>query len=70
MEEIANLLWVGHILAKNGPDKFQLLWSALRPAATHYIYGLNAGRDACNRAADQIQLYAVLLEQMVIKKEV
>jgi hypothetical protein len=70
MEEIANLLWVGHLLAKHGPEKFQLLWSALRPAATHYIYGLNAGRDACNTAADQMQVYATLLEQMVINKEV
>jgi hypothetical protein len=70
MEEIANLLWVGHILAKHGPEKFQLLWSALRPAATHYIYGLNADKDACIKAADQIQVYAILLERMVINKEV
>ncbi len=70
MEEIANLLWVGHVFAKHGPAKFQQLWSALRPAATHYIYGLDADSNACNNAADQIQVYAILLEQMVINKEV
>jgi hypothetical protein len=70
MEEFANLLWVGHVLGEQGPQKFQQLWSALRPAATHYIYGLNADSAACNKAADQMRMYAIFLERMVIKKEV
>jgi hypothetical protein len=42
MEETANLLWVGHMLAKHGLHGFQQLWSLVRPAATHYIYGISA----------------------------
>jgi hypothetical protein len=70
MEETANLLWVGHILAKHGPPGFQQLWSLLRPAATHYIYGFNASQEACDDAADLLRVYAILLERMVISKEV
>jgi hypothetical protein len=70
MEEKANLLWVGYVLAENGPPGFQHLWAILIPAVTHYIYGLNADEAACEKAASQIKEYAAALESMVINGEV
>jgi hypothetical protein len=70
MEEKANLLWVGYVLAENGPPGFQHLWQILIPAVTHYIYGLNANQAACERAAQRIREYATTLERMVISGEV
>jgi hypothetical protein len=70
MEEIANLLWLGHILARHGPPGFQALWSQLRPAAVHYIYGFNATQEACQEAAKKLRCYAVSTEEMVIDMEV
>lgn len=70
MEEFANLLWVGYKIAERGPSIFQELWGLLRQSATHYIYGLNADAEACEKAARQIREYAVKLENLVIQRTV
>jgi hypothetical protein len=70
MEEVANLLWVGYILAENGPPGFQTLWSLLAPPARHYVYGMNDSAAACEAAADQLHEYAVELEHMIINRTV
>ena len=70
MEEFANLLWVGHILAENGPVGFQTLWKLFRPAAAHYIYGFNSSGDACKEAASSLLKYAITIEKLIIFKMV
>jgi hypothetical protein len=70
MEEIANLLWIGYILAEHGPVEFQKLWTLLRQAATHYIYGLNASFEDSEKAACDIRAYATKMERLVISREV
>jgi hypothetical protein len=70
MEEIANLLWIGYILAEHGPVEFQNLWTLLRQAATHYIYGLNASLEDIEKAACDIRAYAIEMERLVISREV
>ena len=70
MEEYANLLWVGYILANNGPNGFKTLWSLLRPAVVHYLYGFNATEEECHEAEVSLQKYAALQEKMIINKMV
>ena len=70
MEEYANLIWIGDIIASKGPVGFQQLWAPLRAASQHYIYGTDDSDAAKARGAANMRQFAEELERLVIKKKV
>jgi len=41
MEELSNLIWLGGVIAEQGPHEFKRLWRPFRAALEHYIYGFS-----------------------------
>lgn len=70
MEELANLIFIGCLIAKCGPVGFQSLWEKLQPALWHYIYGRDDGAEEQRHAADAMLAYAQQLEDLVLAGEV
>lgn len=66
MEELANLIWLGGLLAEAGPPGFRRLWGFLQPALQHYLYGWNATVEDIHAAAANMRNYAQELERGVI----
>jgi hypothetical protein len=70
MEELANLVFVGCLVAKLGPPGFQRLWKEVQPAVWHYIYGFQDNKTDQQQAANHMRNYACLLEQLVEEQQV
>ena len=70
LDELANLIWIGGVVAFYGPPGFQELWTHLRAALKHHLYGVDATEDDMCAAAASLRKYACLLEQMVLRGEV
>jgi len=66
MEELANLIWIGDIIAHNGPDGFRNLWRMLQPAVKHYIFGFDATEPDFRAAHAQLRSYAEEVESRVV----
>jgi hypothetical protein len=60
MDDLAFLLWAGGCIAMHGPDTFQTLWSHIRAAATHYLFGYDASETDMRRAAEHVLKYSQL----------
>lgn len=65
MEEYANMVWIGSLIAKIGPPGFQSLWRLLRPVLKHYIYNFDAEPEECELAGKQLWDYACCVEEHV-----
>jgi hypothetical protein len=70
MEELANLIWIGCLIAYTGPPGFQKLWRELQPALQHYIYGFDATGDAMLSAARHLKQFAIYLDEYAVSGQV
>jgi hypothetical protein len=66
LEELGNLLFIGHILAGLGPPGFRKLLKSLLPALQHYMYDFHATEADMQRAAAHLRTYACDLEAFVL----
>jgi hypothetical protein len=66
MEEWANVVHLGSLIAACGPPAFQRLWRLLRPALLHYLYGFNSAVEEMRTASNLLYEYAEELEKLVI----
>jgi hypothetical protein len=65
MDELADLLWLGGILARHGTDAYRDAWSHLQKALVHYLYGFDATQADMRTAANELFQYAEQVEKHV-----
>jgi hypothetical protein len=65
MEQLADLLWVGGVIARQGSSTYQKAWGYLQPACVHYLFGLDATFSQMVMAAENLRKYANLVEELV-----
>jgi hypothetical protein len=65
MEQLADLLWVGGVIARQGSSTYQKAWGYLRPACVNYLFGLDATSSQMVMAAESLRKYANLVEELV-----
>ena len=70
MDHLANLIWVGGIIAAAGPPGFKALRRDLQPALQHYIFGHGADEAAMRKAHGHVRSFCCTLEKLVIQKQV
>lgn len=70
MEELADLLWIGGVLANKAPAGFKKAWGHLQPALVHYLYGFEATEHDIRTASNNLYKYAELIETHVQAGEV
>jgi hypothetical protein len=52
--ELADLLWLGGILARHGADAYRDAWSHSQKALVHYLYGFDATEADMRTAANEL----------------
>jgi hypothetical protein len=70
MEQLADLLWVGGIIAKQGSATFREAWRYLQPACVHYLFGFDSTHLEMVSAAESLRNYANLIEKLVAQDRV
>jgi hypothetical protein len=63
---LADLLWVGGVIARQGFSTYQKAWGYLQPACVHYLFGLDATSSQMVMAAENHRKYANLVEELVV----
>jgi hypothetical protein len=65
MEELADLLWLGGVIARHGSAEFRAAWGFLQPACVHYLFNFVSRERDMNEAAESLRSYANLVEELV-----
>jgi hypothetical protein len=65
MEELADLLWIGGVIARHGSTEFRKAWGFLQPACVHYLFKFDSQQRDMDKAAANLRSYAKLIEQLV-----
>jgi hypothetical protein len=64
MEQVADLLRVGGVIARQGTSTYHKAWGYLQPACVHYLFGLDTTISQKVMAAENVQKYANLVEAL------
>lgn len=70
MDEIADLLWIGGLMALHATPKFREAFGHLQAAAQHYLFGFDATAEDIGKASNHLHDYAELLEKEVMAGKV
>jgi hypothetical protein len=70
MEEFADMLWLGGILARHETVVFCTAWSHVRYAVVHYLFGVEATADDTRSAENRLFQNAEAIEKHVQAGEV
>jgi hypothetical protein len=70
MEEYANTLVIGPLIAKIGPNGLKKLWRHVAGFAPHYLYNFHPTDEEKCKAAGHLRAYAEELENFVLQDKV
>jgi hypothetical protein len=65
MEELADLLWIGGVIARHASNEFREAWGYLQHACAHYLFRFDAQEIDMLKAAASLRSYADLIEGLV-----
>ena len=65
MEELGTQVWIGCLIAKHGPPKFQLLWKHLQMVLKHHLFDADPSEADCQRANRAMDQYCETIEELV-----
>lgn len=70
MEEYANTLVIGCLIARCGPPGFKKLWRHATGFARHYLFNFDPTEAQTRAAVAHLKAYACEMEKLVIRKKV
>ena len=70
MEELGTLVWIGCLMAKHGPPKFQLLWKQLQVVLKHHLFDADPSAADCERANRSMDAYCETIDSLVLSGHV